>query len=68
MTNIILFDDNEVRKNLQPLTHTRPIAALRVGITTLGEKWQAMLGKATYSVLTAPHLKASSPPLPKRAT
>ena len=42
--NIILFDDNEVRKQLLPLTYTRPTAMLRVGITTIGEKWQAMLG------------------------
>lgn len=36
--NIILFDDNEVRKNLLPLTYTRPIAHLRLGIDTLEEK------------------------------
>lgn len=37
-TNIILFDDL-YRENLLPLTYTRPIADLRVGITTIREKW-----------------------------
>ena len=44
LRNIILFDDNEVRKQLMPFTYTRPTAMLRVGITTIGEKWQALLG------------------------
>ena len=59
--NIILFDDNEVRKQLLPLTYTRPTAMLRVGITTIGEKWQAMLGEANYSYLTVPYLKKKFP-------
>lgn len=37
--NIILFDDNN-RNNLLPLTYTRPIADLRVGILTIKEKWE----------------------------
>ncbi len=37
--NIILFDDNS-RNNLLPLTYTRPIADLRVGILTIKEKWE----------------------------
>ncbi len=57
--NIIIFDDNEVRKSLLPLTFTRPIAELRVGITTITEKWKLMLGNdAQYSYLTVPYLKA----------
>lgn len=59
--NVILFDDNEVRKHLMPFTYTRPTALLRVGITTIGEKWQAMLGEATYSYLTVPYLKKKFP-------
>lgn len=56
--NIIIFDDNEVRKGLLPLTFTRPVAELRVGITTIAEKWRLMLGDdATYSYLTVPYLK-----------
>ena len=59
--NVILFDDNEVRKHLMPFTYTRPTAELRVGITTIAEKWQAMLGEATYSYLTVPYLKKKFP-------
>ena len=59
--NVILFDDNEVRKQLLPITYTRPIALLRVGITTIAEKWQAMLGEANYSYLTVPYLKKKFP-------
>ena len=59
--NIILFDDNEVRKHLMPFTYTRPTALLRVGITTISEKWQALLGEATYSYLTVRYLNKKFP-------
>ena len=36
--NIILFDYN--RENLFPLTYTRPVSYLRVGIYTIKEKWE----------------------------
>jgi hypothetical protein len=38
--NIILFDDTDVRRQLLPLTYTRPTALLRIGITTIEEKWR----------------------------
>lgn len=60
--NIILFDDNEVRRHLLPLTYTRPTALLRVGITTIEEKWRSMLGEDhSYSYHTANHLKVKFP-------
>ena len=59
--NIIIFDDTEVRRNLLPLSYTRPVAHLRVGITTIDEKWRAMLGQANYSYLTVPYLKGKYP-------
>lgn len=60
--NIIFFDDNETRRHLLPLTYTRPTALLRVGITTIEEKWKDFLGcNHTYSFLTASHLKAKFP-------
>jgi len=43
MQNIIIFDDAEIRANLLPLTYTRPVGALRLGIDTLAEKWQSLL-------------------------
>ena len=45
--NIIIFDDTEVRRNLLPLSYTRPVALLRVGITTIDEKWRSLFGDAT---------------------
>lgn len=59
--NIIIFDDTDIRRQLLPLTYTRPTALLRVGITTIDEKWRAMLGDATYSYLTVPYLKKKFP-------
>ena len=41
--NIILFDTTQEHGNLLPLTFTRPIAELRVGINTLREKWERLL-------------------------
>ncbi len=41
--NLILFDDQH-RDNLLPLTFTKPVAELRVGILTIREKWEKRLG------------------------
>lgn len=40
---IRLLDPEEIRGNLLPLTFTRPVAALRIGIDTILEKWQAAM-------------------------
>ncbi|HMO39979.1 MAG TPA: GlmU family protein [Saprospiraceae bacterium] len=48
MANIILFD-NEVREQLLPLTYTRPVCEIRVGILNIREKWEHWLqDKASY--------------------
>ncbi len=48
MENLILFD-NEIREQLLPLTFTRPVGELRVGILTIREKWERWLNlKASY--------------------
>lgn len=48
--NLILFDQKEVRTALLPLTYTRPVAGLRVGILTIAEKWEKHFDqKASYS-------------------
>lgn len=54
MTNVILFD-NEVRERLLPLTYTRPVANLRIGILTIREKWERMMG-GTVSYITQDYL------------
>ncbi|GAB5399868.1 MAG: GlmU family protein [Aureisphaera sp.] len=47
--NYILFDGS-VRNQLLPFTFTRPVADIRVGILTIREKWEHVLGYATTTV------------------
>ena len=47
---IILFDDN-AHQTLLPLTYTRPVADLRIGILTIAEKWAKHLD-TDYSFIT----------------
>ena len=59
MKNIILFD-NENRELLLPLTFTRPVGELRIGILTIREKWEHYLnGKVSY--LTQDYLSKKYP-------
>lgn len=46
--NYILFDDNS-RDNLLPLTFTRPVADIRIGILTIREKWERWLNTKVSS-------------------
>ena len=55
MPNFILFDD-DVRDRLQPLTFTRPVGELRVGILTIKEKWQRHLHIDKISYITQDYL------------
>jgi len=57
--NFILFDDKH-RNRLLPLTFTRPMADIRVGIRTIREKWEDWL-KATTSSWTQEYLQAKFP-------
>lgn len=54
MNNFILFDDKRWR-TLLPLTFTRPVAELRIGIDTIREKWEAVL-KTSCSYLCETYL------------
>lgn len=57
---VILFDTPEAAGNLLPLTYTRPVACLRVGIDTIADKWRRhMPGEYWYS--TADYLSAKYP-------
>ena len=47
---IILFDD-ESRQSLLPLTHTRPVSEIRIGILRIREKWEIYF-HGNYSYLT----------------
>lgn len=57
--NYILFDDIR-RENLLPLTFTRPVAEIRVGILTITEKWKHYLGD-NCSFLTKEYLSEKYP-------
>jgi len=57
---IVLYDDNELRVNFYPLSLTRPVADLRVGILTIAEKWSKWL-KLPVSYLTAEYLQTKYP-------
>jgi UDP-N-acetylglucosamine diphosphorylase/glucosamine-1-phosphate N-acetyltransferase len=57
--NYILFDD-ATRMELLPLTFVRPVADIRIGILTIREKWEMMLGAST-STLTERYLSAKYP-------
>ncbi|MFN0014209.1 MAG: GlmU family protein [Saprospiraceae bacterium] len=59
MLNLILFDSDD-RNHLLPLTATRPMGELRVGILTLREKWERRLN-ATASYITQEHLHDKYP-------
>ena len=56
---LILFDDHSW-DNLLPLTFTRPISALRVGIMTIAEKWEHELGSKS-TPLTRDYLQGRFP-------
>lgn len=56
--NYILFDHH--RENLLPLTYTRSVADIRIGILTIREKWEHYL-KATTSTLTEDYLQVKFP-------
>lgn len=47
--NYILFDGN-IRNALLPLTFTRPVADIRVGMLTIREKWEKYLGLTTTTI------------------
>lgn len=60
--NYILFDDPEIRENLLPLTYTRPVALMRVGILTISEKWEKYLN-SSVRYFTESYLQEKYPPL-----
>ncbi|WP_139958201.1 putative sugar nucleotidyl transferase [Flavicella sediminum] len=57
--NYILFD-GPFRDRFLPLTYTRPVAELRIGILTIKEKWEKHLG-STCTVLTEDYLEEKFP-------
>lgn len=60
MRNVILFDIPDIRTSLLPITYTRPIADIMIGIDTIADKWRRLI-PAQYSVMTADYLSKIFP-------
>jgi UDP-N-acetylglucosamine diphosphorylase/glucosamine-1-phosphate N-acetyltransferase len=61
--NLVLFDDATIRANLLPLSYTRPVGKMRVGILTIAEKWEQWM-KKPVSFLTESYLQVRfAPPI-----
>ena len=43
--NYTLFDEPSIRQSLLPLTFTRPVSLIRIGILTIAEKWEIFTGE-----------------------
>lgn len=56
MQNIILFDDSIIWCKLLPLTYTRPVADIRIGILKIFEKWQKHFNVSESSYITKSYL------------
>lgn len=56
MLEVVLHDRAQWREHLLPMAFTRPVGAFRVGILSLNEKWQLLLG-APVSFFTEPYLQ-----------
>ncbi len=54
--HIYLVDTPDRHENLLPLSFTRPVADFRVGITTIREKWEALL-PGSYSYYPVEYLR-----------
>ncbi len=57
---IILFDEPS-RERLLPLTYTRPVADLRIGILTIAEKWAKRFSNKPVSFKTVDYLQSKFP-------
>ncbi len=60
MRHVILFD-SDLRAELLPLTLTRPVSELRLGILTLRQKWNHLFKEASFSHITSDELEALFP-------
>lgn len=55
-----LFEKDTDHRNLYPITHTRPIGEIRLGVLTIREKWETVLNDFNGYV-TAEYLKEKFP-------
>ncbi|MEX1002142.1 MAG: GlmU family protein [Crocinitomicaceae bacterium] len=63
----IIFDDNSCHKSLAPLTLTRPVADVRLGIETIRESWMRYIGEQhtidRVGFITEDYLQVKYPPI-----
>ena len=59
--NILFAESSDAHLQLLPLTYTRPIANLRVGILTIDEKWAKQLAIESFGYATQEYLQAKFP-------
>ncbi len=59
--DVIVYDPADVRANLLPITYTRPVGAIRMGLCTMAERWQAFM-PGNYHWLTQEYLRELFPP------
>lgn len=60
MQNIILFDTAEIHQEFLPITFTRPVSDIRIGIFTIREKWEHQF-PGIYSYDTVDYLAGKYP-------
>lgn len=66
MSISLIFFEDETAAHLQPLTLTRPTHDLRLGLTTIREKWERATGLFPGTGLLRPHLRGVFPAVPAR--
>ena len=59
--NHLIFVDNNHRETLLPLTFTRPMAEIRIGIQTISEKWKFAFNTDSVSYKTEEYLQKKYP-------
>ncbi|WMJ75276.1 GlmU family protein [Cytophagaceae bacterium ABcell3] len=59
--NYILFDDPAIKNALLPLTFTRPVSHIRVGILTIADKWAHYYKAAPAGYSTEKYLEPKYP-------
>ncbi len=64
LPEIVLFESEDMHLNLLPLAFTRPVAAFRVGITTIRRKWEELLS-ATYYYHPVEYLREKYGDMPR---
>lgn len=61
MPYLILFDTPDIHTSLRPITLTRPVSHIRIGITTIQEKWSFFFPELTISYITESYLSEKYP-------